>query len=491
MEDNPHLRRTLVALLLGCALAAASTASASAAVLKADYNFSGDLSSSVLPAPNLTQVGVCPTPNNFASEPVNRVSDQVLDFDAGCGLQLDTSTVIPQGSYSIAMLFRFTDVAGFARVFDSTPGLLDDGLYVIESLVDYFIGGDHLGPDAPVQAGLWGQLVITRDAATQQVNTYFNGIPQASFTDPTDVAAISAAQTPRFFIDDTNGNSAGAVSRLRLWDAPLTPAEVAALDGNAKTDVSITTTGDIDPAFVGLPLDYSITVSNPGPTAKGVVVSDELPAGVDFVSASPGCSEVNRVVACAVGTQNGSPTVLHIVVQPNAVDPALTNTATVTTTSADADPTNNASTATTNVVLQPSDVSITTTDDVDPAFVGLPLSYSIAVSDAGSAATGVVVSDTLPAGVDFVSAPGCSELNRVVTCDVGALSGGPTVLHVTVRPTALNPTLSNTATVTTTSVDADPTNNSSTATTDVRAPADVSVAIAGDVAATQVGQTIG
>jgi uncharacterized repeat protein (TIGR01451 family) len=470
-EDNPHLRRTLVALLLGCALAAGSTASASAAVLKADYGFSGNLTSSVLPAPDLVQVGSCPTPNNFATESVNFVSDQVLDFDAGCGLQLDTSTLIAQGTYSISMLFRFTDVAGFRRLFDSTPGLLDHGLYVSDSRPDYYIGFDNVGPDAPVGANQWGQLVLTRDAATQEVIVYYNGVQEFSFTDFGNEAAIDAAQMPRFFIDDATENSAGAVSRLRLWDAPLTPAEVAALDDNAPTDVSITTTSDTAVAYAGLPLGYTLALSDSGPAASGVVVTDALPAGVDFVSASPGCTELNRVVTCTVGALSGGPTLLHVVVRPTAVNPALANTATVTSTPADPNPANDSSTATTDV-QPPSDLAVTMTGDVPDAAVGQPFGYTVAVTNHGPGpAQSVVLADSLSADVDLVStSAGCILSAGTLTCDLGDLASGATLTRrIVVRPTAPDPQLLNTATVRGTG-DVNLDNNFATTLTNVHPP---------------------
>jgi len=469
-EHNPHLRRTLLALLLGCALAAGSTASASAAVLKADYGFDNTLASSVLPAPDIVQAGTCPTPNNFATETVNLVPDPVLAFDAGCGLQLDTSTLVAPGSYSFAIQFRFTDVAGFRRVFDSTPGLLDHGLYVVDGRPDYYLGFDNVGPEFPVVPNQYGQLVVTRDAATQEVIVYFDGVQEFSFTDGANEALIDAAQMPRFLLDDGPENSAGAISRLRVYDAPLTPAEVAALDGNALGDVSITTTDDIDPAYAGLPLGYSIAVTQSGPAATAVTVTDPLPTGVDFVSASPGCAELNRVVTCDLGTLVGGPTVVNVVVRPTVVNPALANTATVTTSSADGIPTNNSSTATTDV-RPPADVSVAMTVDASQASVGQTIGYTVAVANHGPGpAQSVVTTDPLSADVDFVSAsPGCVASAGVVTCDFGTLPlGASASRRVVVRPSAPDPQMLNTATVQSITGDVNLDNNFSTTLTEVR-----------------------
>jgi uncharacterized repeat protein (TIGR01451 family) len=47
----------------------------------------------------------------------------------------------------------------------------------------------------------------------------------------------------------------------------------------------------------GTNYDYTWTIDNPGPgTAKTVVLTDKLPVGVTFVSASPGCTAVEKVL---------------------------------------------------------------------------------------------------------------------------------------------------------------------------------------------------
>jgi len=62
---------------------------------------------------------------------------------------------------------------------------------------------------------------------------------------------------------------------------------------------------------------------------------------------------------------------------------------------------------------------------------GSPITYTVTASNNGpSAATGVVVTDTLPAGVTFVSASStqgtCTNAPGTVTCPVGGLAnGGP------------------------------------------------------------------
>ena len=71
------------------------------------------------------------------------------------------------------------------------------------------------------------------------------------------------------------------------------------------------------------------------------------------------------------------------------------------------------------------DLSVTKTDSQDPIDNGNPLVYTIDVTNSGAgAAADVVVTETLPAGVTFVSTSGCAEdPGGVPTCTLGAISG--------------------------------------------------------------------
>jgi hypothetical protein len=84
-----------------------------------------------------------------------------------------------------------------------------------------------------------------------------------------------------------------------------------------------------------------------------VTVTDVLPAGVTFVSASPGASNIGGSVVAAPGTvANGAGTTIQITVNPAATGP-ITNVATVATTSTDSNPANNSSSLVTTVDAPP------------------------------------------------------------------------------------------------------------------------------------------
>ena len=121
-------------------------------------------------------------------------------------------------------------------------------------------------------------------------------------------------------------------------------------------DLSITKTDSPDPVVAGNNVTYTITVTNPaastGP-ATNVVVTDNLPAGVDFVSATGGvCQRAGETVTCDLGQVNAATTATVTIVVKTKKDGTLTNTASVSSPD-DNVLANNSATATTTVSKKP------------------------------------------------------------------------------------------------------------------------------------------
>lgn len=117
------------------------------------------------------------------------------------------------------------------------------------------------------------------------------------------------------------------------------------------------------------------------------------------------------------------------------------------------------------------DLGLTKADSPDPVAVGGRLTYTLTVANAGpDAALGVTLADRLPASVALVSAPGCSWVAffRSVSCWLGTVAA-QTSLQRTVTVTApLQPgTLSNAASLSSSTPDPNPANNSDTEDTTV------------------------
>ncbi|MBS1252927.1 MAG: hypothetical protein MAG451_01970 [Anaerolineales bacterium] len=131
--------------------------------------------------------------------------------------------------------------------------------------------------------------------------------------------------------------------------------------GDTPADLSVTKTDSPDPVNAGDDLTYIVTVANSGPEDATATLVDTLPAGVSFVSATPGaptCTHTAGAVTCNLGTivKNGGSTIVTIVVNVPLATPAgavLVNTATVTGSRPDSDLSNNTATQETTVFRSP------------------------------------------------------------------------------------------------------------------------------------------
>jgi len=253
---------------------------------------------------------------------------------------------------------------------------------------------------------------------------------------------------------------------------------------NAQADLSITKTDNTDPVIAGDTLTWTIAIGNAGPSnASNVSLVDPLPAGVTLISASPSQGSCDTAVICSLGTipVGGSATVVINVTVSSGFTGSLSNTATLTSSATDPDPSDNIATQTTTV-LSEADLAITKVASADPAIAGQNLTWTLTVSNAGpiaSDATNVSVTDLLPAGVTLVSAtPSQGSCNTTVVCVLGTIASGSSAtitLVVQISP-SFTDSLSNTASVTSSTTDPDPGDNTVTETVAVNAQADLSIA---------------
>src|SRR5262249_12392019 len=157
-------------------------------------------------------------------------------------------------------------------------------------------------------------------------------------------------------------------------------------------------------------------------------------------------------------------------------DGVITNTASVKADPSDPNGDNNTATAVTHV-KPVADLELEKTDAPDPVLAGEKLTYTLKATNHGpSPATGVTVTDKLPAGVVLLSSnPPCTQTSAGLNCALGSRADGASIT-VTVNVTTVEGgLLINTASVTGNESDSTPSNNTSTAKTHVRPVADLAI----------------
>lgn len=252
----------------------------------------------------------------------------------------------------------------------------------------------------------------------------------------------------------------------------------------SAADVAVSLTGPTS-VTAGTDATYTITFTNNGPNpAAGVVLTDTLPAGSTFVSLtqtagsdaftlsqSGGTATASASASIAAG---GTDTFTLVVSAPSSLAPGapFSDSVSVSTTSSDTNSANNSATVTGSIVGPSADLAVANTGPAT-ASEGGQLVYTVTVTntDSTNSGTGVVLTETLGANLNFVSATASqgtfTRSGSAVTFTVGTLAPGATVT-VTVTATATESgTLTNSASVSASSADPNTANNSGTASTSV------------------------
>ena len=242
---------------------------------------------------------------------------------------------------------------------------------------------------------------------------------------------------------------------------------------HTQADLGVTMTDSADPVATGRGFSYALSVANVGTTpATGAVLTVTLPAGVSFTGATPGlpaCVEAAGVVRCALGSlAAGASVPVTVHVTADTASGVLTCSAQVVATEPDIDRSNDAAVETTAVA--PADLALAMTGPSPPAPAGVAYAYTLAIrNDGPSAATGITLTDALPAGLAFVSStpgpPACVHAAGVFGCDAGTLPPGGSFSAVLEVLPAAHTAVTNEATVAATSHDPDLANNVARVTT--------------------------
>ena len=278
--------------------------------------------------------------------------------------------------------------------------------------------------------------------------------------------------------------------------------------GNFLDDVSfgspscVLATKTVTPAGavnVGDTVTYTIGIENEGGSATSdVVVSDVLPAGIDYVDGSlmaPGSYDpVTRTLTFRPSLSPNPPVVIspgelvEVTFQAKILPAASGNTINNLATVAATDGVGTTDTFTTNTVSTPVPVAVDVaiSKNFDPADVlsGATTTMSLTATNNGpGVASDVTITDILPAGLSVSGAlpNGCADVSGTITCAVGTMQPNATSqFQITIAAPSVGSATSymNTARITTTTNDYDQSNNASIAGLSVAAltPANLDIA---------------
>lgn len=272
-----------------------------------------------------------------------------------------------------------------------------------------------------------------------------------------------------------------------------------------------------EPAVPGANVTYDMTVSNAGlSTATGVVLVDELPDYMTFVSGGGGtsdwtCEADEQVVTCeldgsiGVGTGNSTSTFQITAKIDSDHTGQIVNSALVTATE---DPTGDDDDDSNTPTLK-SDLEVEKSHEGD-AIAGESLTYDLVVTNHGPSDTAgpIVVKDTIPAGMTYKSfdgtgwacvkgvageggAPG--DLGKVVCTHAGGMIDDATSSFSLTFDVGINAgpaTVTNIATVSGPNTDPVPLNNSDTDPTTIVDEANISITKVGAVETADSGTNV-
>ncbi|GAA1246045.1 putative repeat protein (TIGR01451 family) [Microbacterium phyllosphaerae] len=286
------------------------------------------------------------------------------------------------------------------------------------------------------------------------------------------------------------------IDRTSTTQEALTPVNQAA-------DLAITKTLDTSPLVAGQPVTFTIGVTNNGPqTATGVTVTDAVPAGLTAVQATPsgGSCTVGATISCALpdlAVGAGATITVTGTVSPS-FEPgaALTNTASVSGTRFDVNLANNTATASGSLTAI-SDVSVTKSFFPAVPVAGQNVTYTLITrNDGPSEARDVRLTDPLDPETAFVSVLSdqgtCTVASGIVDCAIGTLAPGAVVTTTIVVEIDADAAavVQNSASVTSSTPDSDPTNNVDSTSFQPDIIADLAVTKTASAAQVAAGDTV-
>ena len=345
------------------------------------------------------------TPANNYSGPAT-IGYTITDGIGGTNSSIITVTVLPVADIAVVQSGPAGGVAGSNLVFTVTV--------------------TNLGPASATN------LVVTNQLATgftfvsaSAGGIYGNNlvlwiVPSLAANGVTNLTVTAFAAEGGVFTNRASGAAATLDLNLTNNNGSLTNAQTRTVI-SALADVQVFKDGGTN-VFAGQSVSYVITATNAGPsTATNVVVTETLPAGAIFQGASGSYSTNSGAVTwSSVTLAPGAVVTFNLTLLAPASVSSFLNIAAATSPIADPNPTNN------NGSLAKSRVSTKVVPSADllvllagppSAILGSNIVYTLTVTNAGpSVASNIVVSDSFPTNLLFVSASaGGTSNNHAIT----------------------------------------------------------------------------
>jgi uncharacterized repeat protein (TIGR01451 family) len=267
--------------------------------------------------------------------------------------------------------------------------------------------------------------------------------------------------------------------------ADNTATSIIGVAGAGQADLSVTETASPNPVTAGQNITYSQTVANAGPAAAATVtLTENVPVNTTFVSLiGPGggwsCTSTAPYMCNIASLATGAPATFTFTVQVNptvAMGTLISDTASVAS-SVTVDPNLNNNTVSTIVAVADSaDLSVTNSATPVPVLAGGTITYTQVVTNAGpSSAASASLNENTPSNTTFQSiampsgwsctTPTVGSAGAINCTDPSFAAGnGSFTLVVKVTPgTAAGTAVNDTVTVSSSTPDPNPANNTATA----------------------------
>ncbi len=253
-----------------------------------------------------------------------------------------------------------------------------------------------------------------------------------------DYASPGSTNTVRVTVSPSVGGNLTHTAEVRANITDLDPdnnrASLQITASGNSTDLAVALGASPNPAGQGSELTYTATVTNQGnDPATDVGLSDILPAGMTFVSATPSqgaCSENNGTVTCTLGEiAAGNSAEVGITVVPENVG-FFNNRVTISSSAHDTNAGNNSDQLEVEVTPARADLSLEIElQETPPINVDTPSAYSLTVRNQGpDAASGIRLVMNLPPELLVVSTElpqgECALENQQWVCTLERLSPG-------------------------------------------------------------------